>query len=453
MNRSLSTLWMSLTLALVPLTAWAQPAPEPPPADEPEPGGEPPADGEGGAPPADPEPAEPSDEPAEVAPAERADEPAAPTDPGAEPAPGEPEASAAAAAPAPPAAAEGTAAAAAAVAEPSSDREDWLRLDTPSGVWIRPNLQVFAQYALELRDGADDSLDWYHEFELERAHLGVAMGYEEGLGRVLVEAVRSASEGALIGVGGDSLVMRLREAYGGYTLFEMLSLKAGVVPTLTIGRLEGAAAMRPIVRTGTEAAGLTSPADLGATAALTIPAGYGWVAAGGFNGEGYTSRELNRGKNFEVSAEVHPFAFFEPVEPLALFGSYAGGSTGTGLAKANRVTAALMWTEGIIRGYAGIVYAMGVDGVGDQDALLVDTQLRAEPLDGLLLGAQVMHWLRDVDLDEDVLTSITGSLGYRFIDPMALHLALDKMVLGSDAEAALPGLYSWRFRAVADVTF
>lgn len=80
---------------------------------------------------------------------------------------------------------------------------------------MRPGLQVFGQYALRLVDGSAGDTAWFHAFELPRAHASLGASYGPVQGRFVLEAVRSASEGALLGVAGDSLVLRVREAWAG----------------------------------------------------------------------------------------------------------------------------------------------------------------------------------------------------------------------------------------------
>ena len=71
--------------------------------------------------------------------------------------------------------------------------------------------------------GPGSSSTWFHAFDVPRVHAAVEGAYDDTLrGRVVMEAVRSASEGALIGVSGDSLVIRVREAYGAYRPVEAL---------------------------------------------------------------------------------------------------------------------------------------------------------------------------------------------------------------------------------------
>jgi hypothetical protein len=311
-------------------------------------------------------------------------------------------------------------------------------------------LDLIAQYRLSLFQQNDES-EWFHEFELPRAHGAIELRYDIARARLLIEAVRSASEGALLGVAGDSFVMRLREAYAGLFLFDLVTLRGGVVPTFTIGGIEDAWDMRAVGPVGLERVGFLSPADLGASAHVDLPLHLGWVGVGSYNGEGYPGRELNRGKNTEIAARIHPFAPLADVaRPAAILLSYAGGSSGTGLARSNRLTGGLLWDDERVGAGATVTYAMGVEDDGGRESVLLEGFVRGNPVAGLLLAAQVGHWWRDVDADErDGLLTVTGAAGYRVVDPLQLLLAVDAFVPSDLAEAALPELDDWSFRAIA----
>ena len=115
-----------------------------------------------------------------------------------------------------------------------------------------------------------------------------------------------------------------------------------------------------------------------------LPADVGWVAVGAYNGEGYTNRELNRGKNLEAAVALHlPRG---PLRPLTLFGSYVLGSSGTGLSRADRLTGALLWQGDRVRAGVSVTRGWGVDDDGARGALLVEGFARVEPVARLLVG-------------------------------------------------------------------
>ncbi len=244
---------------------------------------------------------------------------------------------------------------------------------------IRAGLEVFAEYNYRRTLGPGDSSTWFHQFDVPRVHGAIEGEYDDKLrGRLLLEAVRSASEGALVGVAGDSLVVRVREAYGAYKVLAPVEISAGVIPTLTIPELDGTWMLRAIAPSGIEANGLGAPADLGAKVRVEAPDHYGWAAVAATNGEGYAGRELNRGKSIEGAIEVHPLPD-GALLPLGIFFSYNAGSIGTVSARADRLTSGLVWQGTMVRAGAFFTYAWGVGQNGTQHAALGTAFLRVEP--------------------------------------------------------------------------
>ncbi len=321
-----------------------------------------------------------------------------------------------------------------------------------TGLVVKPGVEVIAEYQLRVTRTAAGS-EWFHTFELPRAHGSITGEYGPARARIVLEAVRSASEGALLGVAGDSLVFRVREASAGFRHGGWLAIDAGVVPTLTVPELDGTFAMRALAASPAERAGLYAPADLGATARALFPDGYGFVAIAATNGEGYTGPERNRGKNLEVAVEVHPLAAFETARPIGLFASYVAGSSGVEKARADRVTGALVWQGTRLRGAVAITHAWGVGADGDRRSLLVDAFLRAEPVDRLIFGVRGFSWLRDLATSSDRVTELTGAAGYRIADPLEAFLAVARTFPEAVAKDALPGLDRWTLRAIARACF
>jgi len=317
---------------------------------------------------------------------------------------------------------------------------------------IEAHLSLFAQYVLSVRDD-NGVTDWFHEFEVTRAHARIDAEFEGARARVLVEGVRSATEGALLGVAGDSFILRLREAWAGYTAWDIIETRLGMVPTMTTGPIESLWGMRMVAASGAERAGLLSPADLGGTIRGLFPKGFGWVGVGAYNGEGYSQRELNRGKNIEIATELHPFAFSDAAAPFTVLASYSSGSSGTGLARSDRVSTSLGWQGDVIRGGANFTYAWGNADQGDTLSLLGEGFIRVRPIERLSLGANAVFWKRDLASESDWLVTITGSAGYFIVDPLGIFLAVDGFLLGEQAEQALPPKDDVRFRVIGAVDF
>jgi hypothetical protein len=317
---------------------------------------------------------------------------------------------------------------------------------------VEAHLSVFAQYVLSVRTEAEES-DWFHEFELPRAHARLDAAWEDARARVLIEAIRSASEGSLLGVAGDSFVTRVREAWASYTAWDVLEAQLGLVPTLTTGPLEAMWGMRQVSATAVERTGLLVPADLGATVRGLFPKGFGWVGVGAYNGEGYAQRELNRGKNIEIATVVHPLAFSEALKPVTVQTSYVSGSRGTALARADRITASAAWMGELIRGGVVFTHAWGVDDQPDTRAIAAEGFIRVKPIDRLSLGLNATYWVRDLAADSDYSVVITGGAGVFIVEPLAAFLAVDGLLQGEEAAQNETPKDDVRLRVIGAVEF
>ncbi len=320
-----------------------------------------------------------------------------------------------------------------------------------TGFTVRPGLEVFAQYAVRLTNTAAGGSDTAHDFDVPRKNASLSADYEHARARVVLEAVRSASSGALLGVAGDSLVLRLREAWGGWNS-PRVDVRAGVVPTLTLPEIESTWGLRAVAPTPLESARLLSPADLGVTARVAMPAGLGAVALGAYNGEGYAQRDFNRSKSVEALVIARPSPT-GALSPLHIAVSYAAGTQGAGDVRADRFTGALLWRGARIRGGATFTYAWGVDDRGDRSAWVAEGFVAAEPIGALLLGARVVRWQRDVDVDSDRVTTIVATAGWRVFRAWEVFVAGTRSIAGARAVEALPGSDNWDLRAVSRVVF
>jgi len=316
---------------------------------------------------------------------------------------------------------------------------------------VRPGLEVFAQYAYRRTEHPSGPASWYHEFDVPRVHVALDAKAEDARGRVVVEGVRSAAEGALIGVAGNSIVFRAREAFAAYS-FKWVEASAGLVPKLALPEIEGTWMLRAVAPAPEEVHGFLAPADLGANVRATLPQGYGFVGVGAYNGEGYANRELNRGKNAELALSVHPIPK-GLLKPLALFAGYELGSTGTGRARADRLSGALLWQGKRLRGGAAATWAWGLADDGAQRALMLDAFVRAEPVEDVLLGLRGSHFLRDTRASDDTLTVVDAAVGYRVAAPLQVFLAATRSLPSSTAADAIPGSRYWEGRLVSRVAF
>jgi len=318
---------------------------------------------------------------------------------------------------------------------------------------VRAGLELFAQYAVRNTTGLDGNGTYFHVFDVPRVHAAIEAEWQGAKGRLVLEATRSASEGSLVGVAGDSLVLRVREAYAAYRPFRLLEVSAGVVPTLTVPNLDGTWMLRPIAPSVLEANGFLSPADLGARVRTELPEGYGFLAVAAYNGEGYTSRELNRGKNIEGAVEIHPLPHGK-LAPLGVFASFTSGSAGTTLVKSNRFVSGLVWQGSTVRAGAFFAHAWGLADLGTARALALTAFVRVEPIDRLYLGARFDHVVRDAVNDPlNTLDTVWGTVGYRVLDPLEGFLAVTRSIPTRRAEDEAPGSNYWDLRIIGRVVF
>lgn len=312
-----------------------------------------------------------------------------------------------------------------------------------TGLAVRPGVEVFAQYAAR-STAAGGSTAWGHAFELPRLHAAVTGEFGEARARVVLEAVGNAGVGAPT----DAFSFAVREAFAGWSPGRMFRAQIGVVPTLTVPEIEGTWRLRVLSPTAVETRGLASPADLGATIRCTLPGTFGWFGVGAYNGDGYRSRELDRGKNVEVAASIHPIPL-RAWSPLAVFASFTLGSSGATATRADRLTAGLLWQDRVVR--AGVVgtAAWGVGSDGARVSYLVEAFARVEPVERLLLGLRYAFTQRDSRAGADAVHEVLGSVGYRVAEPLevygAVGRAVDESIVsnagGWDLRIATRGVY------------
>jgi hypothetical protein len=223
----------------------------------------------------------------------------------------------------------------------------------------------------------------FSEFALDRAELGTQLWWRphwrlDTGAATRIEAVRSAGPQSLIGIDGNSLIMRLAQAYGHAAAHVgpiSIGLRGGLVPERWLEQVEKAYDTRGVDPLASDRALMFDRADLGATLTLS-----GWnsrveLDASFTNGEGRAQQELNRGKNTTLILSVRPLRRRLDKGPLALalHGLYRDGSYGLapdGAAGRNhRIAAALTFQSPWAFAGAEYVRALGYnarpDLVGD----------------------------------------------------------------------------------------
>ena len=182
------------------------------------------------------------------------------------------------------------------------------------------------------------------EFALDRGELGTQLWWrphwrvDTGVA-LRVEAVRSAGPQSLIGVDGNSLILRLAQAYGHAAVHLGpidIGARFGQVPERWIEQLEKGYDTRGADPLGSDRVVMFDRADLGATLTLSGWKGRFDVDASFTNGEGRAQLELNQGKNTTIIATARPWRTRHARGPIALavHGMYRDGSYGVPVAGA-----------------------------------------------------------------------------------------------------------------------
>ena len=304
--------------------------------------------------------------------------------------------------------------------------------------------ELFAGY----RDGTVGG-DRASEFLLDRAEVRGEAAWREGESRVggvvaRVEAIRSAGPQSLFGIDGDSIVFRVREAYGhgGLRVGEVdVSARLGLVPERWL----------ELVRDGYDLRALDplvsdlryfDRSDLGATATASAWDGLVSLDLSVVNGEGLAQRELNHGKNTTLVLSVRPLRGADL--SWSLHGAYRDGSIGLGSARNHRLALASTVRSTWLVGGGEYVRALGLDAQGDRRSQAASAWLGAHVLAPQWGLAGKYDWI-----DDDIDTSgsgihrvsagvfadvLTGDISRR----LRLYLAYQHERYG-DAAGALPG--------------
>ncbi|MEZ4257098.1 MAG: hypothetical protein R3A78_15520, partial [Polyangiales bacterium] len=316
---------------------------------------------------------------------------------------------------------------------------------------IQPALEIITGYQGSNFESTDGDSRWYHEFVLDRAHAILNADYGPASARIILESVYSAGSGSLVGIGGNSLVLRIREAWAGYTLLDRLTVRVGVVRQFVQPTMALVSRLRPVGRTPDDELKLHHPTDLGANATFELPARYGELGLGVYNGEGYTQRELNRGKNLEAFARVAPLASIEALVPLSIMIAYVSGSSGTASARADRYTAGLLWDTPVLSAGAVFTYAHGLEDDGTRKAWHMQGFARTLLFDHLILGARASYFVRNTKVDDDTLLWLVGTVGAVLLPGVETYVSLERRSPGAVAQAALPDSNEWRGQLIARV--
>ncbi len=276
--------------------------------------------------------------------------------------------------------------------------------------------EVFTGYRMRSIAG-----ERFGEFALDRSEIGTNFWYRanrwiDGGVALRLESVRSAGPQSLIGIDGDSLVIRLAQAYG-HTAAHVgpisIGVRGGMIPERWIEQVEKGYDTVGVGRLASEQSLLMERADLGGS--LTVSGWEGLVELDlqMTNGEGRAQEELNRGKNTTAMFTVRPLRRRHAKGPitLALHGAYRDGSWGVAAARAHRAAGAVTFASPW--GFAGaeLVQAFGVREQGDRVGRSVGGWISAyawQPYIGLV--AKYDHVRQDLELDGSSVDIITAGV-------------------------------------------
>lgn len=299
-------------------------------------------------------------------------------------------------------------------------------------VELTPQLDLFGSFEGDFPADAKS----YNRFAVPRALAGLEVHAEGVRGRLLVEGVYSTEGGALIGTAGDSEVIRLREAWGGYR-WRFLEARLGVIPDPQFAPLEHAWAFRQLAPDGLEAFHLASPADFGASLRGWLPADFGWVALAITNGEGYGQRELNTGKNLTLAANVRPVPALKQLEVVA---TGVLGSSGVGNTRADRLGGGVLWDGGWVGAGVTAHAFWGLADDGGRRGLLLQAFARVQLFERLLLAVRGEHLWRDFSATaDDSVSTLAAGAGVRLGYGCELFAEYERDALSPLARASLPG--------------
>ena len=187
--------------------------------------------------------------------------------------------------------------------------------DTPS---IRVGVTLFADYTYnespDITDG-DGNVVHLSQFNVQRTYVNVMGNISHIVGfRITPDITRELTTGPSLS---GSLVARIKYAFAQFNLGDWTTkgswTRFGIQQTPWVDLEEGIYRYRFQGTVFAEREGYLSSSDAGASFHYTVPANYGDVHVGAYNGETYARAEANNRKAFQVRASGRPFAAGAPV--------------------------------------------------------------------------------------------------------------------------------------------
>lgn len=149
-----------------------------------------------------------------------------------------------------------------------------------------------------------------NSFNVSRAYINVTGNISHRLSfRITPDITRETSTGPAVS---GSLVFRLKYGYAQFNLddwtknWKQTFVRFGIHQTLYIDTFEGVYRYRFQGTSFAERDGAMSSSDAGVSFHTNIPNGYGDIAVGVFNGEGYSKAEANDQKSIQARVTVRP---------------------------------------------------------------------------------------------------------------------------------------------------
>jgi hypothetical protein len=260
-----------------------------------------------------------------------------------------------------------------------------------------------------------------NQFEVTRTEVS-AGAREAGIGGgvVTIEAVRSASPQSLLGLDGNSLVLRVKHAFAfadpvlGPGQFKVA---AGLIPDVWIDGLEDGYRLRSARHSLSLDSKFFMTSDLGARVGYAAFENMVELNLQFANGEGANQLEMNEGKNLTAVLTVRPLTLEVAEENmiLAVHGVVRDGSLGPARARNHRFGGAWTLTHPLFQAGTEVVFADGFES-------------RSERTPWIAGG-----WAE----------------GLVFQDILGVWAALDYVALNPDADDA--NFLTWRVGVFADV--
>ncbi len=204
-----------------------------------------------------------------------------------------------------------------------------------------------------------------NEFFLKRAELSFKASYLSYFGgKITFEAVRSGTAASNSGIDGNSILLRVKNAYGFLNKdfsFVNIEAKAGIIPEPYIASIESIYEYDGLKKSFAEKSEIYVTSDAGVSAAVSFFDKRISLTLMLSNGEGYNEIERNNGKNLSLMISSIPLKTENNL--IMLSGNYRNGSIGFDSAKNSAFSGMIGWKMRTYNINTGIEYSMA-DGFG-----------------------------------------------------------------------------------------